>query len=136
MAYDMHASKISWEQHGDGCTVVQDGIKIDSVKQKPKPKWFNNILEANGTTPLSKINKITKEKSLKCNVYMKLEYFNVGGSLEDRAAIRMIEVVANCGRAEWIEEGRHCDRASQRQQRCRYRSRLRRQGIQVILCYS
>ncbi|KIH67932.1 hypothetical protein ANCDUO_01731 [Ancylostoma duodenale] len=81
---------------------------------------------------------------------MKLEYFNVGGSLEDRAAISMIEVVVDYlflrgvafvkefvlgGRAEWTEEGRHCDRTSQRQQRRRNRSRLRRQGIQVILCF-
>ncbi|KIH67931.1 hypothetical protein ANCDUO_01730 [Ancylostoma duodenale] len=81
MAYDMHASKISWEQHGDGCTVVQDGIKIESVKQKPKPKWFNNILEANGTTPLSKINKITKEKSLKCNIVVSIFGRNISGGL-------------------------------------------------------
>ncbi|XGW03993.1 hypothetical protein V3C99_015269 [Haemonchus contortus] len=56
-----------------------------------RAKWFNNILEANGNTPLSKLSRIPREHSLKCNIYVKLEYFNAGGSMEDRAAIRMIE---------------------------------------------
>ncbi|KAK6760297.1 hypothetical protein RB195_021683 [Necator americanus] len=99
MAYDMHAAKITWSENGDGYTIVQDGMKIESMKPQPKPrtKWFNNILEANGNTPLSKLNRIPEKKSLKCNIYLKLEYFNVAGSLEDRSAIRMIEVAEQHG---------------------------------------
>ncbi|PIO60465.1 pyridoxal-phosphate dependent protein, partial [Teladorsagia circumcincta] len=63
----------------------------------PRGKWFNNILEANGNTPLSKLNKIPLDYSLKCNVYVKLEYLNSGGSMEDRAAIRMVEVAEQNG---------------------------------------
>ncbi|VDM81718.1 unnamed protein product [Strongylus vulgaris] len=95
--YNMNDGKIAWELHNDGCTIVQNGMKIESMKAKPRPKYFNNILEANGNTPLSKLNKVTQDKSLKCNIYLKLEYLNVAGSIEDRAAIRMIEVAEQNG---------------------------------------
>ncbi|VDL72647.1 unnamed protein product [Nippostrongylus brasiliensis] len=92
MPANVNGGETVWQKSGDGCCVVQDGQRIDSVHAGPRPKWFNNILEANGNTPLSKLNKIPQEKSLKCNIYVKLEYFNVSGSTEDRAALRVIQV--------------------------------------------
>ncbi|KAJ1369725.1 hypothetical protein KIN20_031270 [Parelaphostrongylus tenuis] len=90
-------SSFVWDQKEDGCFVLERGHRIESVKAKPRSKVLNNILEANGNTPLSKLNKIPRERNLKCNIYVKLEFFNVGGSLEDRAAIRMIEVAEQHG---------------------------------------
>ncbi|KAK5969740.1 PALP domain-containing protein, partial [Trichostrongylus colubriformis] len=91
------AGDFTWETDGDGCYIVQNGQRIESVKPKPRAKWFNSILEANGNTPLSKLSKIPLQYSVKCNIYVKLEYLNVGGSMEDRAAIRMIEVAEKNG---------------------------------------
>lgn len=50
---------------------------------------FKNILETIGTTPLIKLNRITK--GLIPEIYVKVEYFNPGGSVKDRIAIKMIE---------------------------------------------
>uniref|UniRef100_A0A1I7WNV0 PALP domain-containing protein n=1 Tax=Heterorhabditis bacteriophora TaxID=37862 RepID=A0A1I7WNV0_HETBA len=90
MFYDPSATSITWENSG----ISQDGIKINARPDSKSLKWYNNILEANGNTPLSKLNKIPQAAGIKCNIYVKLEYLNVGGSLEDRAAIRMLEKCA------------------------------------------
>lgn len=51
---------------------------------------YNNILEANGNTPLLKLNKITK--GLDCGeIYVKYEAMNIGGSIKSRTALKMIE---------------------------------------------
>jgi len=52
-------------------------------------KYFNNILETIGNTPLIKLNKITK--SLNPDVFVKVESFNPGNSVKDRMAVKMIE---------------------------------------------
>jgi cystathionine beta-synthase len=56
----------------------------------------NNILETIGSTPLVRLNKITK--ALPCPVYAKLEYFNPGNSIKDRMAIKMLEVAEQEGK--------------------------------------
>ncbi|MBK1813973.1 cysteine synthase A [Clostridium sp. YIM B02505] len=50
---------------------------------------FNNALELLGNTPVLKVNTLTGENS--AQVYVKLEKFNPGGSVKDRAAYGMIE---------------------------------------------
>lgn len=50
---------------------------------------LNNILEAIGSTPFVKLQKIGKEYS--SNLYVKVEASNPGGSIKDRAALHMIE---------------------------------------------
>ncbi|MBJ34563.1 MAG: cystathionine beta-synthase [Flavobacteriaceae bacterium] len=52
-------------------------------------KYFNNILETVGNTPLIKLNCITK--SIKSDVFAKVESFNPGNSVKDRMALKMIE---------------------------------------------
>lgn len=49
----------------------------------------NNILELIGSTPLVKLNHIVGKAD--ADVYLKLEYFNPGGSVKDRIAYSMIE---------------------------------------------
>src|SRR5690625_1424222 len=59
-------------------------------------KYYNNILETIGNTPLVKINKITQE--IPALVLAKVETFNPGNSVKDRMAIKMIEDAEADGR--------------------------------------
>jgi cysteine synthase B len=56
---------------------------------------IRNILEQVGNTPLVRIRKAANDvpqvKAGKVKIYAKLEYFNPGGSLKDRAATRMVQ---------------------------------------------
>jgi cystathionine beta-synthase len=52
-------------------------------------KYFNNILETIGNTPLVKLNKIVKD--VDALVLAKVETFNPGNSVKDRMALKMIE---------------------------------------------
>lgn len=54
-------------------------------------KTYNSILELVGNTPLVKLNNIMEAFNLKANLYAKVEAFNPGGSVKDRAALQMIE---------------------------------------------
>ncbi len=52
-------------------------------------KIKNSIIETIGNTPVIKLNSITKDSIH--DFYVKLEYFNPGGSVKDRIAIALIE---------------------------------------------
>jgi cystathionine beta-synthase len=52
-------------------------------------KYYNNILETIGNTPLVKINRITKD--VKGLILAKIETTNPGNSVKDRMAVQMIE---------------------------------------------
>ncbi len=52
-------------------------------------KYYKNILEKIGNTPLVKINKLNPNKNVM--LYAKVEFFNPGGSVKDRIALSMIE---------------------------------------------
>jgi S-sulfo-L-cysteine synthase (O-acetyl-L-serine-dependent) len=54
-------------------------------------KYSKNILSQIGNTPLVKINHITKDLPRSVEVYAKLENFNPGGSVKDRAAYHMVK---------------------------------------------
>lgn len=49
-----------------------------------------SILDKIGHTPLVKINKLTRDLPEAVSVWAKLECFNPGGSVKDRAALRMV----------------------------------------------
>jgi cysteine synthase A len=51
-------------------------------------KLYDSILDLIGNTPIVKLNNIPHPDG--ANVYMKLESFNPGGSVKDRAALNMI----------------------------------------------
>lgn len=59
-------------------------------------KYYNNILETIGNTPLVKINKITED--VKALVLAKVETTNPGNSVKDRMALQMIEDAEADGR--------------------------------------
>ncbi|WP_042355815.1 cysteine synthase A [Bacillus rubiinfantis] len=52
-------------------------------------KLYNSVLDLIGNTPIVKLNKLPDPDGAK--VYIKLESFNPGGSVKDRASITMIE---------------------------------------------
>ena len=59
-------------------------------------KILNNILEAIGNTPIVKLNKVGNH--LDCNLMVKCEYFNSGGSIKDRIGYNMISEAEKSGR--------------------------------------
>ena len=50
---------------------------------------YDNILGTIGNTPLIRLNRITA--SIQAEIYAKIEFFNPGSSIKDRAAMGMIE---------------------------------------------
>ena len=53
------------------------------------PKKADNILELIGDTPIVRLNRLNPNPQVE--IYIKLEYFNPGGSVKDRPALAMIE---------------------------------------------
>ncbi|KAF4688798.1 hypothetical protein FOZ60_002387 [Perkinsus olseni] len=58
----------------------------------------SSALELVGRTPMIKLERIMKEFDLPCELWAKAEYFNPGGSVKDRIALRMIEAAEEEGR--------------------------------------
>lgn len=52
-------------------------------------KYYNNILETIGNTPLVRLNRITKE--IKGTILAKVETTNPGNSVKDRMALKMVD---------------------------------------------
>tara|TARA_B100000902_G_scaffold58169_1_gene65197 strand:- start:102 stop:1058 length:957 start_codon:yes stop_codon:yes gene_type:complete len=57
---------------------------------------YKNILETIGSTPIVKLNSVGSE--LDCNLYVKVEMFNPGGSVKDRTAFCMIDCAEKEGK--------------------------------------
>lgn len=57
----------------------------------------NNILDTIGRTPLLCLNKITAHVNKNIKIYAKLERYNPGGSVKDRAAYQMIKDAEEAG---------------------------------------
>ncbi len=57
---------------------------------------YNSIYETIGNTPIINISQLTNENAAK--LYVKLEWFNPGGSVKDRIAINMIEAAEKEGK--------------------------------------
>ena len=57
----------------------------------------HTVLELIGHTPLVEINTITAQDGAQAKILAKLEYFNPGGSIKDRAALNMVEAAEKQG---------------------------------------
>ena len=57
---------------------------------------FDNVIDAVGDTPIVRLNSVTK--GLDCEIYVKLEFCNPGGSVKDRIGLEMIEDAEREGR--------------------------------------
>lgn len=62
------------------------------------PTTMNTILENIGNTPLVRLNRIPQSVGISCAIYAKCEFFNAGGSVKDRIALRMVEAAEKEGR--------------------------------------
>ncbi|KAF9883457.1 cystathionine beta-synthase [Aspergillus nanangensis] len=62
------------------------------------PVALDSITQHIGNTPLVRLNKLPQALGIDATVYAKLEYFNAGGSVKDRIALRMIEEAEKSGR--------------------------------------
>lgn len=62
------------------------------------PLALDAITQHIGNTPLVRLNRLPKSLGIEATVYAKLEYFNAGGSVKDRIALRMIEEAERSGR--------------------------------------
>ncbi|MCW5588796.1 MAG: pyridoxal-phosphate dependent enzyme [Legionellales bacterium] len=57
-------------------------------------KIYQNTLDMIGNTPILKLNQLNTGC---CELFLKLEYYNPGGSIKDRIALRMIEKAEQSG---------------------------------------
>lgn len=70
-----------------------------ATARSPVPlEVLNSITEYIGNTPLVKLNRLPQSFGIEATVYGKLEFFNAGGSVKDRIALRMIEEAEKSGR--------------------------------------
>lgn len=58
-------------------------------------KYYENILDTVGHTPLVKLSRISE--GLNVNIFGKVEFFNPGGSVKDRIALRMVQIAEQEG---------------------------------------
>lgn len=63
-----------------------------------RPKICSSILDAIGDTPIVRINNITKQENIQCELLVKCEFMNPGGSFKDRVGKRIIEDLETSGR--------------------------------------
>ena len=63
-----------------------------------KQRIYSSLTELIGHTPLLEVRRIAKAEKLKAKVIVKIESFNPGGSVKDRAALSMIETAEKEGR--------------------------------------
>ena len=63
-----------------------------------EPKRVESVLDLIGETPLLEIRQLTEGLPAGVRIYAKLEGFNPGGSVKDRAALRMVQEGIHTGK--------------------------------------
>ena len=58
-------------------------------------RYYDNVVEIIGNTPLVRLNSVTG--GIAATVLAKVEYFNPGGSVKDRIALRMVQEAEKAG---------------------------------------
>ncbi len=85
----------------DICIHYKERFSMNNLKQIINRGYKNpkgSVLELVGNTPLIKINKITQGLNKGVEIHAKMESYNPGGSVKDRAAFRMIKDAEDAGR--------------------------------------
>src|ERR1043165_5190492 len=71
---------------------MSEGGRMDPVK------YAEHIADLVGNTPLVKLSSVTRgREDIQATVLAKVEYFNPGGSVKDRIALRMVEAAEQSG---------------------------------------
>jgi cysteine synthase A len=76
------------QAQNDKQEIKNDREKIERQRREIMAKVEKSILDLIGKTPLVELQKNEGEK--RANVYIKLEFFNAGGSVKDRIALNMM----------------------------------------------
>ncbi|CAL8080907.1 unnamed protein product [Orchesella dallaii] len=87
-------SKCTWHQNA---SKTKDPSPHSKDNRDATASVLPNILHQIGNTPMVRLNKIPQARGIKCDVYVKCEFFNAGGSVKDRIALRMIEDAEKAG---------------------------------------
>jgi cystathionine beta-synthase len=61
-------------------------------------RYYDNVVELIGNTPLVRLRNVTE--GIDATVLAKVEYFNPGGSVKDRIALRMVEEAEKSGQLQ------------------------------------
>jgi cystathionine beta-synthase len=61
-------------------------------------RYYDNVVEMIGNTPLVRLRSVTE--GIAATVLAKVEYFNPGGSVKDRIALRMVEEAEKSGQLQ------------------------------------
>ncbi|MDT4986363.1 MAG: cystathionine beta-synthase, partial [Micromonosporaceae bacterium] len=69
--------------------MLVDGVRLGPVH------YYENIVELIGDTPLVRLRNVTA--GISATVLAKVEYFNPGGSVKDRIALRMVDEAEKAG---------------------------------------
>ena len=59
--------------------------------------YAESVVDLVGNTPLVKLGTVAREAGVRATVLAKVEYFNPGGSVKDRIALKMIEAAEASG---------------------------------------
>lgn len=70
---------------------------LESPPPRHPPSVMNTVMEHIGNTPLVRLHRLPQSLDLACQVYAKCEFFNAGGSVKDRIALRMVEAAEKEG---------------------------------------
>ena len=79
----------------------------DPIEKSPHnhEKWepkkssiLSSSLDAIGDTPMIRLDRLAASEGVKCELIAKCEYFNSGGSVKDRIAIRMLQELEKSGK--------------------------------------
>lgn len=71
---------------------------LSSRAPRHPPAVMESALENIGNSPLIRLNRIPQSLGVDCKIYAKCEFFNAGGSVKDRIALRMVEAAEKEGR--------------------------------------
>ncbi|MFT6881692.1 MAG: cystathionine beta-synthase [Marinoscillum sp.] len=64
-------------------------------KKTTSMRYYNNLIDTIGNTPLVRLNKLNI--GIKGTILVKVEYFNPGNSVKDRIALKMVEAAERAG---------------------------------------
>lgn len=71
---------------------------LAATKSWGRGRVYDSIAETIGHTPLVRLNNVKRDKELKADILMKLEFFNPLSSVKDRIGVSMIDTLEAQGR--------------------------------------
>uniref|UniRef100_A0A7S1ZAK1 Cystathionine beta-synthase n=1 Tax=Ditylum brightwellii TaxID=49249 RepID=A0A7S1ZAK1_9STRA len=78
-------------------TDVTETKRCKVMEDQKHNKIYNSVMEAIGNTPLIRLNKVVPS-SVQCEMLVKCEFFNAGGSVKDRIGHQMVEDAEKAGK--------------------------------------